>query len=243
MRILPVLTLLVLSASLSFAQDHNQQELCDAASASTVDHDDGVIVKKVKLSGKWGRVDATAYVPDKEVTEGGVVFSHSSIRSDGASTDLLPLALMLARSGAAVIVPERPLLWPPTDQATNREGAVVICAEHWLLDNTKVFNGESTVNDQSIVERTGYGYVGPRVCDPAVPSDCHLIGPFYSEECELKRYCRHSVWIPVGETEGGDSTRRFISDRGSRSARWLQRHLGLAPITAVVTARSSSASR
>jgi hypothetical protein len=244
MRILPVLTLLVLSASVSVAQDHNQQKLCDAASASTVDHDAGVIVQKVTLSGKWGRVDATVYLPDKEIAEGGVVFSHSSIQADGAATDLLPFALTLARSGAAVIVPERSLLWPPTDRATNREGAVVVCAERWLVDHTKVFNnGEPTINAQNIVMRTGYAYVGPRLCDPAVPSDCHLMEPFISEACDLKHYCRESVWIPVGETEGGDNTRRIISDGGSKSARWLQRRLGLAPITALVTASSSSGSR
>ncbi len=243
MRILPALTLLVLSSSFSVAQNLNQQKSCDDASASTVGHDAGVIVQKVTLSGKWGGVEATVYLPDKKVAEGGVVFSHSSIQADGASTDLLPFALTLAHSGAAVIVPERTLLWPPTEQATNREGAVVICAEHWLLDNTKVFNnGELTVNDQNIVVRNGYGYVGPLVCDPAIPSRCHVIEPFHSQDCEIKHYCRHSVWVPVGETEGGDSTRRIISDGGLESAHWLQQHLGLANITALVTAPSHSAS-
>jgi hypothetical protein len=148
-------------------------------------------------------------------------------------------ALMLAHAGAAVIVPERSLLWPPTGRSTNREGAVVICAEHWLVGHTKVFNnGEQTVNDKNIVVREGYAYVGPRVCDLAVPSDCVFTSPFIAEDCALKHYCRHFVWVPVGETEGGDSTRSILSDRGLRSARWLQPHLGLAPIKALVAAPS-----
>ncbi len=50
------------------------------------------------------------YLPDKEIADGGVVFSHSAIHADtGASVDLLPFALTLARAGAAVVVPRRTL--------------------------------------------------------------------------------------------------------------------------------------
>ena len=240
MRYLSAASLLVLTASFAIAQD----KLCDATSASTVDHDAGVIVQKVTLSGKWGRNDATVYLPDKEIAEGAIVFSHSSIHADtGASINLLPFALTLARSGAAVIVPERSLIWPPTDRSTNREGAVIICAEHWLIDHTRVFNnGEPTINDKNVVVRTGYAYVGPMVCDPTVPSDCDFMAPFYSEDCALKHYCRHSVWVPVGETSGGDNTHRILSDGGAQSARWLQKELGLAPISALVAASFKSGS-
>jgi len=232
--------LVVLTAPFVIAQDR----FCDAASASTVGHSAGVIVQKVTLSGKWGRNDATVYLPDQEIAQGAVVFSHSAIHSDsGASVNLLPFALTLARAGAGVIVPERSLIWPPTDRSTNREGAVVICAEHWLIDHTKVLNnGEPTINDKNIVVRTGYAYVGPRVCDPTVSSDCDFIGPFDSEDCALKHYCRQSVWVPVGETSGGDNTRGILSDGGSQSARWLQKNLGLAPIGALVAASFKSGS-
>jgi hypothetical protein len=235
-RFLSAASLLVLTASVALSQDR----LCDAGSASTVDHNAGVIVQKVTLSGKWGRNDATVYLPDKEVAEGAVVFSHSAIHSDtGASVDLLPFALTLARAGAAVIVPERSLVWPPTDRFTNREGAVVICGEHWLVDHAKVFNhGEPTINDKNIIVRTGYAYVGPRVCDPTIPSDCNFVDPFNSEDCALKHYCRQSVSVPVGETSGGDNTQRILSDGGTQSARWLEKQLGLAPIGAVVAAAS-----
>jgi hypothetical protein len=238
-----VATLLVLAASFTFAQNQSKEKLCDAASATTVDHDAGVIFEKVILSGKWGRNDATVYLPDNEIAEGAVVLSHSSINADGASTDLHPFALSLARAGAAVIVPERPLIWPPTSRSMNRQGAVVICAEHWLIDHTKVFNdGRPTVNDKNIVVREGYAYVGPRICEPAVSSDCDFTDPFSREDAALWRYYRPSTWVPLGETEGGDNTRHIISDGGSQAAHWLQQVLGLAPTRMLVAAPSSSGS-
>lgn len=232
--------LLVLSASFAFAQDR----LCDSISATTIDHDAEVIIQKVTLGGKWGQNDATVYLPDKQIVEGAVVFSHSSIHADGASKDLLPLALTLAHAGAAVIVPKRSLIWQPTDQQTNREGAVVICAEHWLIDHTKVFNnGEPFVNgEKNVVVRWGYAYVGPQLCDPAALPICHLVDPFKSKDCALTHYCRHPVWVPVGETEGGDNTAEIISDGGLKIALWLQRNLGLTPISALAATTSNSGS-
>jgi len=241
MRFSSAVTLFVLTAAFVFAKDQDRNKVCDAASASTADHYAGVIVQKFTLRGEWGRNDATVYLPEKEIAEAAVVFSHSSILAQGASTDLLPLALTLAHAGAAVIVPERSLLWPPTDQSTNREGAVVVCAAHWILDHTEVFNnGMPVVNDQNIVVRGGYAYVGPRVCDPAPSSHCQFRIPFHTDDAALSRYYRHSAWVPVGETEGGDSTDRIISDGGLQAARWLQKNLGLAPIIAVVAGVSSS---
>jgi hypothetical protein len=145
MRFSLAATLLILTASLSFAQDQVKEKFCDAASATTVGHDTGVIIQRVTVSGKWGSNSPTVYLPDKETAEGAVLFSHSAIQADGGlSVDLLPFAL--THAGAVVIVPERSLLWLPTGRSTNREGAVVICAEHWLIDHTKVFNnGEPTV--------------------------------------------------------------------------------------------------
>lgn len=244
MRFLSVAALLVCCASLALAQVQGKAKLCDAPSATTVDHDAGVIVQNVLLSGKWGSNEATFYLPDKEIADAAVVFSHSAIRADsGASVDLLPFALTLARAGAAVIVPQRTLMWPPTDQSMNRKGPVVICAEHWLIDHTKVFNnGEQTVDERNIVVRGGYAYVGPTLCDPEVAYDCNFTDPFVSEDCSLKHYCRHSVWVPVGETEGGDNTNEILSDGGLTAAHWLQRRLGLAPIEAVVSQTPSHGS-
>jgi hypothetical protein len=244
MRFSLAATLLVLTASLTFAQNQSKEKLCDAASATAVGHDAGVIIQRVVLSGKWGSNSAKVYLPDKETAEGAVLFSHSAIHADGGlSVDLLPFALTLAHAGAAVIVPERSLLWLPTDRSTNREGAVVICAEHWLVDHTTVFNnGEPTVNGDNRVVRWGYAYVGPRLCDPAVPSDCEYLSPFASEDCSLKHYCRPAVYVDVGETGGGDNTNSIISDQGSGAANWLQKELGLSPIKALVPASSRSGS-
>jgi hypothetical protein len=242
MRFLSAITLLVFCASLALAQDQNEEKLSNSASATTVDHDAAVSVQKVILSGKWGGNEATVYLPDKEIADGAIVFSHSTIQTDaGASADLLPFALTLAHAGAAVVVAQRTLTWPATDRSTNRKAAAVICAEHWLVDHTKVFNnGEPMMNEKNIVVREGYAYVGPRLCDPAFPSDCLFMSPFSS--CALKRYCRTSVWVPVGETEGGDNTGNILSDGGLQSARWLQRQLGLAPIGILVSQTSSSGS-
>lgn len=196
-----------------------------------------MIIQKVVLSGEWGSNEATAYLPDKASAEGAVVFSHSAIHSDsGASMDLLPFALTLARAGAAVVVPRRSLTWPPSERSTNREGAAVICAQHWLVDHTKVFNnGEPTVDETNTVLREGYAYVGPGLCDPAIASGCKYTSPFDSEDCVLKHYCRQSVWVPVGETEGADNTNDILSDGGLKAVRWLQRQLKLAPIVAIAS--------
>jgi len=236
---------LLLTASLAFAQDPGKERFCDAASATTIDQDAGVIIQKVMLSGKWGHNEAMFYLPDKEIVDGAVLFSHSAIRSDtGASVDLLPFALTLAHAGAAVIVPKRSLIWPPTESAMNREGAVVICAEHWLIDHTKVFNnGEptlKTVNDKNIVVREGYAYVGPLLCDPAIPSDCDFLDPFLAEDCALRRYCRTSLVVAIGKIGGGDNTRNILSDGGLWAARAIQKELGLSPIKELVAVTSSS---
>lgn len=39
------------------------------------------------------------------------------------------------------------------------------------------------VSEENIVVREGYGYVGPRLCDPAVAADCKLIN-------ENEGFCR-----------------------------------------------------
>ena len=244
MHISSALILLICSASLVLAQNQGKENLCNSASAATVNRDGGVIVQKVTLSGRWGDNEATAYLPDKEIADGAVVFSHSAVRSDsGASVDLLAFALTLAHAGAAVIVPQRTLVWRPRSRSENREGAVVICAEHWLVDHARVFNnGEPTVNEENVVVRDGYAYVGPNLCDPEDSSDCNLTDPFVFEDPSLRHYYRHGIWVPVGETDGGDNTNSILSDGGLKAARWLQQHLKLAPIEALTPQSQNSGS-
>jgi hypothetical protein len=219
----------VVLASMAAAQD----QLCTPAKASTITEGAGVKVQQVMLSGKWGSNSANVFLPDKETAEGAVVLSHSAIRAEtGASVDLLRFALTLARAGAAVIVPDRTLNWPPGTERTNREGAVVACAAHWMIDNVKVVNdGQPLTNADRTVIREGYGYVGPRICDPEVADHCRLSSPF-----NVSGYYRHHVSVPIGETEGGDNTNGMLSTGGLHAAQWLQRMLGLAPIKAIVPA-------
>ena len=141
--------IVLLAASIATAQGN----LCNPAKASTVDHGIGIVVQRVTLSGTWGSNIATVFLPDKEIGDGAVLFSHSMIQSDnGACADMIPLALTLARAGATVIVPERTMVWPPKDEWTNREGAVVICATRWLTQNAKVPNdGKEQTNKVCVV--------------------------------------------------------------------------------------------
>jgi hypothetical protein len=222
------LTAILAATLLAPAVAATQDSFCDLAKASTVDQSVGVTVKAVTLGGKWGSNSATVFLPDREIAEGAVVLSHSAIESaTGGSVDLLPFALTLARAGAAVIVPRRTLVWPPTTRTTNRQGAAVTCAARWMMENVKVVNdGIPLTNENHVVIRWGYGYVGPRLCDPNSGSDCRLFMPF--------DLLRPAVWVPVGETEGGDSTARMLSSGGLQSAQWLQRMLGLARIESIV---------
>jgi hypothetical protein len=237
MHVSSVVALLVCSSSLALAQNQGKEKLCNSASATTVHRDGGVTVQKVVLSGKWGSNEATAYIPDREIADAAIVFSHSTILSDsGASVNLLSFALTLAHAGAAVIVPQRSLVWLPRRRSENREGAVVICAERWLVDHTKVINdGEPTVDEKNAVVREGYAYVGPRLCDPEEISHCKLTVPFSGGDCFLRHHCRHAVWVPMGETESGDNTNRILSDGGLKAAWWLQQRLKLAAIEALTS--------
>ena len=129
----------------------------------------------------------------------------------------------------------------------NREGGVVICAEHWLIDHTKVFNNGKgtvqTVDGKDVLVREGYGYVGPALCNPLVNSYCERTIPFFFDDCGYTRYCRTSiVQVQIGETNGGDTTNHVLSAGGLREAQWLQKHLGLASIGALVTLHPASGS-
>src|SRR5262244_510768 len=87
MRIPLAAVLLACCAPAGFTQDQGTENLCDPTSVTTVDHDDGVIVQRLLLSGKWGSNEATAYFPQKEIADGAVVFSHSVIQADTGSVN------------------------------------------------------------------------------------------------------------------------------------------------------------
>jgi hypothetical protein len=246
MRIRLLAALLAFCSCLGFAQNQAAENLCSPASATTIDHDEGVTVQKVTLSGKWGSSEAVVYLPDKETADGAIVFSHSAISSEAGSLDLMPLAFTLAHAGAAVIVSERTLIWPPRDQWMNREGGAVICAEHWLIDHTRVFNdgngATKTVKGKNVAVREGYAYIGPALCSPSDSFICERTTPFSFDDCGYTRYCRTSVVaIPLGEIVG-DNTNRVLSTGGLKEAQWLQQHLGLAAIGTIVRRGAASGS-
>ncbi len=96
-----------------------------------------------------------------------------------------------------------------------------------MVENVKmVSDGMPLTNENGIVIREGYAYVGPRVCDPEVTGHCRLSLPFGAIRST-------AVWVPVGETGGGDNTNGMLSTGGLHSAQWVQRMLGLAPINAI----------
>lgn len=220
-------TMVIFIACIAYTQDN----LCQPASASTSSGGSGVVVQRITLSGPWGSNDATVLLPDKEVADGGIVFSHSRIRSDGKTVDMLPLAMTLAVAGAAVIVPDRSITWPPTETNMNREGPIVSCAAQWLIANVRVFKATESTVANGIVIRVPFAYVGPRLC---ARSECVFYTPF-----SVAPYYQFA-WVPVAETEGGDNTPDMLSGTFLKKAQWLQKRLGLAPIKQIVDVTSLS---
>lgn len=213
---------LLLTASIAHAGAR-----CDVSVASSVQLLRGVMTQKLTLSGTWGKTAATVFMPNQALVEAAVVFSHAAIRADARTVDMRPLALTLAKAGAVVIVPDRELIWPPVNSSTNREGAVVSCAASWIVNHTALpHDGVPITNDQQMVVREFYGYVGPLSCDPKSPEQCTLTAPFSEAQ-------RQFVCIPVGETQDGGNTDRILEDRGLFAARWLQRRLALRPIDSI----------
>ena len=236
MRFLSTLAFLVCSAALGFSQAEINHIVCDSAPATTVGHEADVIVQQVVLKGEWGHNEVTVYLP-KRLAESAVLFSHSAIRADnGESADLRLFAIKLAQAGAAVVVPQRTLIWPSVDRLTNRAGAPVICAHRWLVDHVRVVkNGKPDTHKNRDIVRYGYAYLGPRLCEPA-DADCRYTMPDDWDCVSTKRHCPAELWVPLGETEGGDSTLGMLSGEALQSAQWLERKLRLAPTAATVPA-------
>jgi hypothetical protein len=232
-----VAAFVVLGASLALAQD----KLCSSATESSVDRTDGVIAEKVTLNGSWGSNVATFLRPDKDIVPSAIVFSHSDVHPDGRpSVSLLPLAMALARAGSAVIIPERTLSWLPQNESMNREGGVVLCAAHWIVEHTKVANQGEPVTSQGHIVKWRYAYWGPVLCDPKSP-DCHQsVMPFNDEPQPKSIHDRVSLWVPLGVVENSDTTNRIISDGGLSAVKRLQQQLGLAPMQSIVSSGESS---
>jgi hypothetical protein len=150
------------------------------ASASSDDQlSDKLTVQTIKLSIPFGVVNAYAYIPQAGQRLPGIVFSHSTVRYSDSTADLLPLAKDLAREGAAVIVVDGTMLWPPPDQNTNRErGDFAIAALSWMLKHTNVDPGR-------------VAYAGPQFRDPG---SFDVLRSFNEKDG-----VQYSVWVPLGE--------------------------------------------
>lgn len=159
------------------AQDVADHPTSSASSASQLS--DHLKVQTVKLSIPSGVVNAYAYIPESSQKLPGVVFSHSKVRYSDSTADLLPLARDIARAGAAVIVLDGTMLWPPTDDNTNRErGQFTIAALSWMLRHTNVDPGR-------------VAYIGPHFRDPGNPD---ILRGFNEKDG-----VQYPAWVPLGE--------------------------------------------
>jgi hypothetical protein len=231
-----LLGLAATSVAQDLASEHARFNDCTPARVSDIGKTTNVVVQKVILGGKWGSNVATAFIPMKKVADGGVVLSHSAIHTEqGATIDLAPLALTLARAGSAVIVADGTIQLPASGNPMNREAPATFCAAHWLLDHVQFDR------DGSADGKYTFAFVGPRLCDQSsTSSNCTYSEPFNSEPDGFPgSYHRHAFWVPVAETEGGDNTQGLIADGGLlRIAQSIQRTLGLAPVSPIVFSSS-----
>jgi hypothetical protein len=183
------------------------QDLADhpRASASSSQSSDKLTVQTIKLSTPSGMVNAYTYIPQADQRLPGIVFSHSTVRYSDSTADLLPLARDLARDGAAVIVVDGTMLWPPPDQNTNRErGDFAIAALSWMLKHTNI-------------DPRRVAYLGPHFRDPGSPD---ILRSFNEKDG-----VQYSVWVPLGEplnpgnmtvlpkSEGKTMIESFLRDR------------------------------
>ena len=168
---------------------------------------DSIRVKTITLSTPAGNAPARVYVPKANRLLPGVVFSHSQVQGTDGRTDLLPLAMRIARSGIAVIVVERALVWPATAPDVNHEGgALTIAALHWLLTHENV-------------DSKRCAYVGPKFRDPVYPSSFRNLG--YEDGAAS------APWVPLAENSSALVMKELLTQEGQmKIEQYLQRTLG-----------------
>jgi hypothetical protein len=106
---------------------------CKFAEASTIDHKQGITVRRVAVIEPQGEVGASVFVPDNSRALPGIVFSHSALRGPGHTSDLAHFAWALARAGAASIVLDGVLDWQVPNDNSARDPHLMACAGQWLL--------------------------------------------------------------------------------------------------------------
>jgi len=179
-----------------------------SAMSSIANQSDRLSVQTITLSTSAGTSTAHVYIPGVTHRLAGVVFSHSQVKGAHNATDLLPLAMRVAKSGAAVIVIDRVLVWPVEGDEVNREGGeFTIAALHWLLTHANV-------------DSTRCAYVGPKFKDPVDPKALRTLG--YGDGIHP------SPWVPLGESQDVANMTKLDKPQGQLEIeQFLHKQLGL----------------
>ena len=177
-----------------------------SVSASTAQSYDGLLIQTVRISQDKTSWTARVYRPNTHGNVAAIVFSHSKIRSSSGETDLTPFAESIARSGSAVMVFQRPLLWQVASDEVNRDGGkFILAAEKWLLL-------------QPNVDQDRFVYIGPRFHDPE--DDASLMTGRYP--------LRPQYQVTMGEpAQPGITTDMIVPERQIQIVRYLEHHLHL----------------
>ena len=108
MRISPIWGVAVLALVSTCAA---QSPVCKADNPSTVEHREGITLRRVSFVEPTGKIGASVFIPDSRAPVPGIIFSHSSARDPDGRWDVLRFAWALARAGAASIILDGTLEW------------------------------------------------------------------------------------------------------------------------------------
>lgn len=112
-----------LLGSSGFRPESQEKRLTATAQPATaIRHVGEVIAEKVVLTGEWGSNELAVYPSRQEFPpRAPSCLSHSAIHADTAeSAEMRLFALLLARAGAAAVVPQGTLIRPPENRPANR---------------------------------------------------------------------------------------------------------------------------
>jgi hypothetical protein len=176
-----------------------QSPVCKPDNPSTVEHREGVTLRRVSFVEPAGKIGASIFIPESSAPVPGIIFSHSSARDPDESWDLLTFAWALARAGAASIVLDGTLEWQVPNDNSGPAQALIACAGEWLLLNASLDKQRLAA---AVPDRL-WNWDRSSICE-AVESPC---------------------WFPRGGITLGSA--RMNSASQLRAARFLQRLLQL----------------
>ena len=135
MRISPIWGVAVLALVSTCAA---QSPMCKADNPSTVEHREGITLRRVSFVEPTGKIGASVFIPDSRAPVPGIIFSHSSARDPDGRWDVLRFAWALARAGAASIILDGTLEWQVPNDNSGPAQALITCAGEWLLLNASL---------------------------------------------------------------------------------------------------------